>query len=295
MHPVIQNLYQDYLTAVLTAHLPERGVAWLRGKLATLTSEKELYLAFSLAPRFTGKAPLALTESQLQQARQLRPGFNPAGWTADQAARTLLLLLAPHHSPAEYTALLGRLFGTANLEELGTLYAALPLLPYPENYVMRAAEGVRTATTSVFDAIALNNPYPHDYLPQEAWNQMILKAVFNARPLHLIHGLDDRRNEPLARMLLDYAHERWAAGRTLTPEVWRLVGPYLTADTLSDVQRLLRSDNALQVQAGTLALAESSLPEARDLLSQLAPRGPAAAKGEQVSSWQRIGEQAYLA
>ncbi len=178
------------------------------------------------------------------------------------------------------------------MSELGSLYAALPLLPYPETHARRAAEGVRTAMTSVFDAIALDNPYPHDFLPQEAWNQLVLKSVFNARPLYRIYGLDHRRNEPLAHMLLDYAHERWAAGRTLTPEVWRLVGPYLTAGTLPDVQRLLRGDDALQAQAGALALAESGLPEARDMLRQL--EGPPAVAGG-AAAWQRLGEQAYAA
>jgi len=197
----------------------------------------------------------------------------------------LLLLRAPQQASSQYTALLDKLFSTADVSELVTLYASLPLLPYPEAHARRAAEGVRTTMISVFDAIALHNPYPRDYLPQEAWNQLVLKAVFNARPLYQIVGLDDRHNEPLARMLLDYAHERWAAGRTLTPEVWRLVGPYLTTSMLPDVHRLLHSADALQAQAGTLALAASKLPEARELL----PAGPQGSEAD----WQWIGERAY--
>jgi len=290
---VLQDSYQDYLATVLLAHLPERGLAWLRGQQESPVSEKALYLAFSLAPRFTGKEPLRLTDSQLRQARQLRPGFDPGAWTIDQAARTWLLLRAPRPDAAAYTAVLDRLFSTADVSELATLYASLPLLPFPETHAKRAAEGVRTTMTSVFDAIALNNPYPHDYLPLAAWNQLILKAVFNARPLYRIYGLDDRRNEPLAHMLLDYAHERWAAGRTLTPEVWRLVGPHLTTSTLPDVRRLLRSPDALQVQAATLALAASGLPEAGELLSEFPDVPPGGENSE--CSWQRIGEKAYEA
>ena len=290
---MLQNSYQVYLTKVLQTRLSERGQTWLHTQLAGLASEKALYLAFSLAPRFTGKELLQLTASELQQASELRPGFNPEGWTTDQAARTLLLLSAPQQDSTQYTALLDKLFSTAGVSELATLYASLPLLPYPESHAKRAAEGVRTTMTSVFDAIALHNPYPHDFLPQEAWNQLVLKAVFNARPLYQIIGLDDRRNEPLARMLLDYAHERWAASRTLTPEVWRLVGPYLTASTLPNVQRLLHSSDALQVQAGTLALAASGLPEARDLLSQFS--GLLFPAEDKVVNWRHLGEKAYAA
>lgn len=286
-----QASYQKFLTSALLPHLPERGQAWLRTQLDNLTSEKSLYLAFSLAPRFTGKAPLPFSADQLARARELRPGFNPAGWTTDQAARTLLLLGAPHPDAAAYTALLDQLFATAGVSELATLYASLPLLPYPETHARRAAEGVRTTMTSVFDAIALRNPYPHDFLPQAAWNQLVLKAVFNVRPLYQIVGLDERRNEPLAHMLLDYAHERWAAGRTLTPDVWRLVGPYLTASTLPDVQRLLGSPNALQARAGALALAASQLPEAQAVVSQYSNQLPAESSSAEI--WQRIGEQAY--
>ena len=290
---MLQNSYQVYLTEVLQTRLPERWRTWLHTQLAGLVSEKALYLAFSLVPRFTGKEPLQLTAGELQQASELRPGFNPAGWTTDQATRTLLLLSVPQQDSTQYTGLLDKLFSTAGVSELAALYASLPLLPYPESHAKRAAEGVRTTMTSVFDAIALHNPYPHDFLPQEAWNQLVLKAVFNVRPLYQIVGLDDRRNEPLARMLLDYAHERWAAGRTLTPEVWRLVGPYLTPSTLPNVQRLLRSSDALQVQAGTLALATSGLPEAIDLLSQFS--GLSISTEDKAFTWHHLGEQAYAA
>jgi hypothetical protein len=283
--------YQNYLLTILAARLPEAGLAWLQNQLAGLASEKAFYLAFSMAPRFVGKVPLSLTAAELEQAQQLRPGFQPASWTMEQAARTLLLLRAPHQTPADYTAILNRLASAADLCEVATLYAALPLLPYPETHVKRAAEGVRTTMTQVFDAVALNNPYPHDYLPTEAWNQMILKAVFNVRPLHRIYGLDHRHNAALAQMLVDYAHERWAAGRTLTPEVWRLVSPHLTLQYMPDIQRLLLSANTLEKQAAALALIESDLPMARELLRQHPEMKDSITDG--ACTWQSIGEKAY--
>jgi hypothetical protein len=157
--------------------------------------------------------------------------------------------------------------------------------------VKRAAEGVRSTMTQVFDAIALDNPYPHDYLPEEAWNQLVLKSVFNVRPLYRIYGLEARRNAHLAHMLLDYAHERWAAGRTLTPELWRMIGPYLHKGNIEDIGRLLASPEAIQQQAAALALAESRQPEAAALLAQYPELQQAAREGQ--VSWQSIGEQAY--
>ena len=286
------QLYSEYLTNVLSTRLPVRSLEWLQNQMANLESEKDFYLAFSMAPRFTGKQPINFTEEEIQAAQNIRQGFNPASWTLDQASRTLLVLKIPHQSPEEYTRILNKIFSTADLNELATLYAALPLLPYPETHVKRAAEGVRTTMTQVFDAIALRNPYPHDYLPEEAWNQLVLKSVFNVRPLYQIYGLDNRRNENLAHMLVDYAHERWAAGRTLTPELWRLVGPYLESDNISDLKRLLDSPDTLQQQAAALAIQTSQLPAAKDLLNQY-PEIKAGLAKEQFT-WESIGEKAYI-
>lgn len=285
------DAYISYLSAALSINQTKEGTTWLHKQLESLTSEKAFYLAFSQAPRFVGKQPLHLSAARLEQATQLRSGFNPDRWTIDQAVRTLLLLRIPHNSSGEYARILNQTFSVADVNELVALYAALPLLPYPELYRERAAEGVRTAMTSVFDAIALNNPYPHDYLSVEAWNQMVLKAVFNARPLHQIYGLDMRRNAALAHMLIDYAHERWAAGRPLTPEVWRLVGPYLTTNNIPEVQRLFQSSNELENQAGALALTESNSPEIKSLLHQHTALETKIKRGD--FTWKSIGESAY--
>jgi hypothetical protein len=282
---------KDFLLSLLTRQLSPQGLSWLQKQLENLKSEKEFYLAFSMAPRFTGKHTLSLSLADLKEAARLRPGFQPTGWTTDQAARTVLVLAVPHESPAGFVAILNKVFSTADLQELATLYAALPLLPYPEQHVKRAAEGVRTTMTQVFDAIALNNPYPHDYLPEEAWNQLVLKSVFNVRPLYRIYGLDARRNEHLAHMLVDYAHERWAAGRTLTPELWRMVGPFVDAGNLKDIQRLFNSPETIQHEAAALALAESPLPEAKELLSSQSELNENIKDGS--LNWQIIGESAY--
>jgi hypothetical protein len=48
----------------------------------------------------------------------------------------------------------------------------------------------------VFAAVACHNTYPFDHF--DAWNQMVVKCVFNGVPIETIVGLHERRN-PEAR------------------------------------------------------------------------------------------------
>ncbi len=189
-----------------------------------------------------------------------------SGWTRDQAARVLLLLARPRSG--EFVPALDRLFAAADLAELVCLYQALPLLPFPEQHVARAAEGVRSNMLPVFRAIAVANPYPAAWFEEGAWNQMVVKAVFVGVPLHGITGLDHRANPALARMLVDYARERRAAGRAVTPDLWRPVGPFAEGErALNELRHALDSSDETQQHAAALALAASPDPGAKKLLS----------------------------
>lgn len=69
-------------------------------------------------------------------------------------------------------------------------------------------------------------------------------------------------------MLVDYAHERWAAGRTVSPELWRPVGPFATGEVIQDLEKVLENDDELQQQAAVLALSASSNDEAKELVEK---------------------------
>lgn len=146
----------------------------------------------------------------------------------DRAVRTWLLLSLAIDNE-QYLKVIKQLANTADVRELTALYQALPFLPNPKQYYHIATEGVRSNMTDVFNAIALYNSYPAAYFDEPAWNQMILKALFVGSPLYMIQGLEQRANLALAKMLVDYAHERWAAKRSVSPELWRIVGRF--ADT----------------------------------------------------------------
>lgn len=238
----------------------DTGLAWLDETAAGLAAgapDQAMFAAFAETPRRVGREELP--------ARALRPELHLTGWTRDQAARVLLLLARPRDEG--FLPALDRLFAAADLAELVCLYQALPLLPFPERHAARAAEGVRSNMLPVFRAIAIANSYPAEWLDEGAWNQMVVKAVFVGCELHGILGLDRRANPALARMLVDYACERRAAGRTVAPDLWRPVGPFADGErALQELRHALDDPDEAQQRAAALALAASPHPGAKVLL-----------------------------
>ena len=217
------------------------GVAWYREMLravAATDAEQQLVRAIGLAPRKLGKSDLELGADDLEAADRLRPGFDPYGWSIDQAARISFILACPR--PIADT--LERLLRTADLGESVACYRGFAIFPEPGRLLTRAGEAVRSAIKPVFEAIAHRNPYPREQFAQDAWNQMVLKALFIGSALAPIQGLDERANGELARMLIDYARERWAARRPVSPELWRCVRPFADAGVRNQMAELGAAD-----------------------------------------------------
>jgi len=258
------------------------GAGWLGEAVAALAgggSDRDLYRSVSLVSRKLGKTPLALPRAELSAATRARPGWDPSQWTVDQAGRVLLLLTVTGDIDA-FVRRLDQLCATADIDELVAFYRGLPLYPDPPRHRLRAAEGVRTNMKVVFEAVAHRNPYPAEQLEEDAWNQMVLKALFVGSELDPIVGLDGRANAALARMLGDYAHERWSAGRPVSPELWRCVGPFAQGQLLADLERVLATGMPPERAAGVLALQRARDPEARRLLERYAAiRDAVAAQG----------------
>lgn len=197
---------------------------WFAAALAGMAAERDLHLLMGWAPRRLGKADLALTEADLAAAAAARPGWDPRGWSVDGAARVAALLAFRGARPFAET--FKDLRRTADAAELIALYRGLPLYPEPAALGFEAGEGLRSNLRPVFEAIAHRNPFPRDHFDEHRWNHMILKALFVGSALDPITGLDARANPELARILIDYARERHAAGRPITPELWRPVRPF---------------------------------------------------------------------
>jgi hypothetical protein len=266
---VDKETLSDFLLELLARKLDAKARDWLISKIHQIGNQpqpKDLYLTFSAIPRFLGKQSIEPDAKDIERALEIRTGLNIQGWTVTQAARALALCTYPHTDQQSYLKILDQLFSAAEVTELVALYSALPLLPYPEQLKARASEGIRTNMSVVFDAVVLNNPFPSEYLDEDAWNQMVLKALFMERPLFQIYGLEQRGNPRLSKMISNYAHERWVAGRSTSPEMWRPIGVHGTIGIYEDLEHLIGLDDPDQQAAAVLVADALGTREAQTFL-----------------------------
>ncbi len=259
----------DYLLFHIVRALDSSGKEWLEQQLSSFSKEipkRKFYLAFSSASRKVGKGMLSIRPEDQLEAEEIRKGWQPWTYSMDQACRILFLLHLPDDSEQIFTRWISDIFDTADMREQMALYAGLPLYPFPEAHKKFAAEGVRTNMTSVLEAVALHNPYPADFFDEGAWNQLYLKCCFTDRSLHKIYGIDWRANQELSRIISDYAHERWAAGREVNPAFWRPVVPFVDDRLLEDIDQLFQHKDDLQRKAATLICLQSQSVQAKDML-----------------------------
>ncbi len=275
----------DILRAWVGRQVTPEARQWFEAQIERLgsqPSEKDLYLALGYATRRLGKNDLNLSREDLAAADEVRPGWDPTDWSIDQASRLAFLLASYAGNDEAFRARAENLFRTADIGELIALYRGLPLYPAPELHVARAREGARSAMLPIFEAVAHRNPFPREMFDENAWNQMVLKALFIGSRLDPIQGLDERANPRLMRMLCDYAHERWAAERSISPELWRCVGPFADAEALADLERVITTGSVAEQQAAALALHACSSPAAQDTLSR-SPELARAAASEEIT------------
>ncbi len=112
-----------------------------------------------------------------------------------------------------------RLCTTAEVTEHIAYLKGFAIFPGGELLYGRAREGVRSAITAVFAAIACHNPYPFDHFDADAVEPDGREGVFNGTPIETIFGLQERRNAEVVQMMRDLVSERRAAGRPLPDAV----------------------------------------------------------------------------
>ncbi len=212
----------DVLTAALLWHASDVP-QWLREAIAgSPPTDAELANALGGAPHLLGRKRVILDRNEARRARE-----GGAPWartcTIDELARVILVRAAATRA-ADPLALLRALFRSGDNDERVAVLRALPLLDEPDRFVPLATEGCRTNVKTVFEGIACENAFPARHLPEAAFNQMVLKAVFVGVRVTRIEGLASRITPDLRRMAADYASERTAAGRDVPEDIHRLLG-----------------------------------------------------------------------
>jgi hypothetical protein len=244
----------------LNRFLTDTERSWLTSKMES--NAKELALAFVLSSRKIEKKELSTLE--------LWKSFDRL-WNLDKLSKEaivrayLLSHLSEKATDVEYQKWMDHLFETAEINESVALIQFLLVSTQPESLLNRAKDAVRSNVGNIFDAIAFYNPYAYHYFEEAAWNQLILKCIFNDKPIHLIVGLDERRNAKLAETLSDFAHERWAAGRRVPSQVWRLVSPFVNETIANDLKKLIQSTDERDQLAACLVLYESKYPLCKEI------------------------------
>ncbi|MFF5380565.1 EboA domain-containing protein [Pedobacter suwonensis] len=256
----------EIIGAVVKNNISVEAEKWLEEFSQAKDQATLLAKVFVMLPRKTGKLPVAISDEQ--QAVLNAAGFGYINsWTIDRLARVWLLAgLDPGDKELLFSSI-NRLFLSAEVNEAVALYSALPFLPHPEIWAKRCAEGIRSNIGSVLEAIMENNPYPAANLDEAAWNQLVLKAFFTEKNIKLIVGLDQRANLQLALTLVDYAQERWAAGREVHPQLWRLVGRFINPEIFETLKTGLQHYNQMEQRAIALAISQSDYQPAKDYIN----------------------------
>ena len=254
----------ELLAELLSARLLRPARSWVDeacGEVARGVDSTRLGALLSAASRHVPKGPLDPREAEVRRAGELLADWTPERWTLLEAARVAILLAQPDLAGPAAAAALEDAVRYADLGELCALYRSLAHWPAAERFRRRAGEGARSNMRAVFEATCCDTPYPALYFDDVAWRQAVIKCLFVEAPLWRLRGLDRRIDGELARMALDLADERRAAGRRVAPELLACLGHAGGARGMAWIERLLAEGDLEQRRAAGLACVRAGAPE----------------------------------
>ncbi|WP_198283117.1 EboA domain-containing protein [Aquimarina agarilytica] len=250
---------------IVHSKLFQEELNWLNANSSLIKKDEQgnqFILNYSLIFRFISKDKIEWSTKELLFLKKQYPSFSEEDWNKQSLCRSLLMIELPVENSK---VILKKLVETCSINEQEDFYKSLYFLKIAPELTSLVEEGIRTNVENVFDAIALNNPYAANYLSEEAWNQLVLKAIFMGRPLYKIYNLVVRNNEKLAVMLNNYIQERWSAGRKVSPEIWQLMLGYKHPDILITLKKAIASTNELEHKAVQIILQETTLNRSSNL------------------------------
>ena len=264
-------------STISKSDLDDQHGLWLRGKCEEIrkaNSPSGFFFSFGL----WHQQVKAESQTLALDATDQFPELNLIQWTASELGRAALMTAIPVEHNEDW---LWQLVTASDINEQIAIYKGLYLLENAADFQRIVSEGIRTNMASVFDAIALNNPFAKNHLDEPSWNQMVLKGIFMDRPIFHIIGLDERNNERLQLALVDYIHERWSAHRNVNPELWRLLAPSMDATLFEELKALFGRSDSLEQEFIAKAMRESNLATAKDWASEHGP--------ETTKNWAELG------
>lgn len=246
------------LERMLAARLGAPAADWLAEARAEVAGcDPSRFCALLSQASRHARGPLAPTAEERALAGRALADWDPERWTLLEAVRALLVLSRPDLDRPSGAAAVEEAFRYADVGELCALYKVLAHLPDPARFAWRAGEGARSNMKSVFEAATCDTPYPVRWFDDVAWRQAVIKCLFVESPLWRLRGLDRRLDAELARMALDLADERHAAGRLVWPQLFLCLGREAGQRGRRWIERLLSEGLPDQRRAAALALARS--------------------------------------
>lgn len=203
-----QKFISYQILDILKTELSEKEFQWICAKVNLLSerfSPPTLYISFSTCSRFIAKKDIKSIDFEQFNAIEL--------------ARRCLLLTIPNSHFEQFKTIFYPIFDTADVAEQEALYLSFDFLPFKAELASKFALGISTNIGSVFEKLALNNPYPHKYLAEDAFNQLVIKTIFTDRNILEIIGLKSRLNPELSRMAKELLAERKSANRFIRKEI----------------------------------------------------------------------------
>ncbi len=149
------------------------------------------------------------------------PILNP--WRVDEAARVLLLLEDGRRETAGALERANDLYFVSDGRERIALLRGLALLPESDAALPAVRDALRASAADLFAAAICENGYTSRHLPDDLFNQAVLKCAFVGLRLGRIERVEERVTPELARMLFAYVTEREHAGRSVGADLWPLI------------------------------------------------------------------------
>jgi len=229
----------DALEARLVSRLSEAARTWLAAARAeTGRDGSALGRHFPTAARKVGHAMLLASPSP-EGVRLASGGPVLDPWRVDEAARVLLLLEDARREIAGALVRANDLYFVSDGRERIALLRGLALLPEGDAALPAVRDALRANAADLFAAAICENGYTSRHLPDDLFDQAVLKCAFVGLRLGRIERVEERATPELARMLFAYVTEREHAGRSVGTDLWPLIALHPPPGTVERIRNRL--------------------------------------------------------